>query len=115
MSRDRLSTVTAGILAVYVVGWMLRLALLESGPAAFDRTTSWVDSPVGRLALAGALAATAHHLLDGSRQVGSRLAGPGSERWEGLGARAAVRVGWWAVVVPGWVVLARPWLEGILR
>ncbi len=114
MNRRRLSSAAAGVLALYLVMWMLRLAFLESGPAAFDRTATWAGSTAGRLALAGVLSAAAYHALDGARQVVGQFLAPGSERMAGLPARATVRAGWWAVVLPGWVILLRPWLEGIL-
>lgn len=109
----RLPLVAGGVLFAYLVVWMLRLALLQAGPTTFDRTVDWSSSLTARLALCAVLLAGVYHALDGARSVIGALAP--SVDVDGPLLRAAVRFALWALVIPGWVVLLRPWLEEVVR
>lgn len=116
--RARLPTIGGLVLLAYLLVWVFQLVLLYNSPESFDRVATWWDSPVGRGIAGLVLLAGVYHLLEGLRRVlrpGWVPAGRATARPRGRADRlASVAVPFltWALVLPGWAVLLRPWLEG---
>lgn len=106
--RTRLSLLSGPVLYVGLLAWMTQLTLIDSAPGSFVRSQEVAASLGGRLLACVVLLAAVHHLLDGVRRA---FLGGTSSRADAVDA--TIRFLTWALVVPGWAVLLRPWLEGL--
>jgi succinate dehydrogenase/fumarate reductase cytochrome b subunit len=116
--RHRLSALAGGVLLVYLWVWMTQLVVLDTSRSTFLRVQIWSASLPGRLVACVVLLAAVHHLLQGARVALSgavdQAAGGGRDDQPLDGAADRVTAGLifatWALVIPGWAVLLRPWI-----
>jgi hypothetical protein len=123
--RGRLATVASALLLAYLLVWMAELTSLRFSESAFDRLQEWSASLPGRLVACSVWLAAVYHLLEGGRAAfhpgelvpvgrddGGRVA-PTTRRDDTFGAGLIAFVTW-TLVLPGWVVLLRPWIEDVV-
>jgi succinate dehydrogenase/fumarate reductase cytochrome b subunit len=106
--RTWLSRLSGPILYIGLLAWMTQLTLVDSAPGSFVRSQEVAASLGGRLLACVVLLAAVHHILDGVRRafLGGTFSRAGA-------VDSIIRFLTWALVVPGWAVLLRPWLEGL--
>lgn len=114
LTGRRTSRWATGVLAAYLVLWMVRLILVAEAPGVYARTIEWTDSLGVRLVLGVVVLAAVFHTLDGLRLIVGGLVPSLAEASRGLTARGAVAFGTWLLVIPAWVLLLRPWIEDAL-
>ena len=105
-TRTRATRVAGIVSFVYVVWYVLGLALLDRNAAAYNRFNRFYASIGARLVLAAVLLALVFHLFDGLRLTAEQF----SDRMAGheLGMRATVRFLTFAVWIPGAVAVLWP-------
>jgi succinate dehydrogenase/fumarate reductase cytochrome b subunit len=107
-------------LFAYLLVWMLELSSLRVSESAFDGLQEWSASLPGRLVACAVWLAAVFHALEGVRSVFAST-GPSPAMADGVAttdppherslASGVIAFLTWALVLPGWVLLLRPWLE----
>jgi len=108
-AEPRSSWWTGVVLYVALLVWMAQLSLLDTSRRTFLDSQAAMASLPGRMFAGVVLFAAIRHLLDG---VARAVAAPGETRkarTDGM-----IRFSTWALVIPGWTVLLRPWVEGLV-
>jgi succinate dehydrogenase/fumarate reductase cytochrome b subunit len=126
--RGRLATVASTVLFAYLLVWMVELSSLGSDDDAFNQLQEWSATLAGRLVACLVWTAAVYHGLEGARaafHVGTPVsvaAGEGvgdgvDDEHAAGGAFGAGVIAFlsWALIIPGWVLLLRPWIEDLLR
>jgi succinate dehydrogenase/fumarate reductase cytochrome b subunit len=93
---------------------MVRMVLISEARGVYDDLVEWFDSAPGRAVLAAVLLAAVYHLLDGVRLLVAGAVPALADAARGLTARGAVVFATWMVVLPGWAILFRPWIEDVV-
>jgi succinate dehydrogenase/fumarate reductase cytochrome b subunit len=118
-SRGRLATIASCALFAYLLVWMIELASLQVSDSTFGRFQDWSASLAGRI-LAGAVwTAAVYHGLEGLRASFRAQPQPvdpeGAVPADGAFGAGVLAFLTWALILPGWVLVLRPWIEDLLR
>jgi succinate dehydrogenase/fumarate reductase cytochrome b subunit len=127
--RGRLASIASALLFAYLLVWMVELTSLRVSESAFDQLQEWSASLPGRMLACGVWLAAVFHGLEGVRAAlhrgpDARVIAPAVIDGDGTVSESAVRDGaftsaiiaflTWTLVLPGWVLLLRPWLEDVV-